>query len=194
MNAQRIILLLVALIGFAAPAVADTIIAAPSSDTTVAFGNALTVVLTLCIPPVAAILAGALWKLAAKWGFQATAQDKANTEAELQTALAFGVSKAGPLIAAKGWDHADVHSEIVADAARYFLERFPDRAATIQSAANTTADALSSTKTEAVSETLAARLPEAVTIAAASPATPPVPPPAPQIVVMPAQPPPASRA
>ena len=29
--------------------------------------------------------------------------------ADLQTALAFGVSKAIPAIQAKGWDHVDVH-------------------------------------------------------------------------------------
>jgi hypothetical protein len=132
-------------------------------------------VLTLCVPPVAGILAGALWKLAAKWGFQATAQDKANTEAELQTALALGIAKAGPAIAAQGWDHIDVHSQVIARAVRYFLERFPDRAAQIETAANGPETLSVTTKREAVSDTLAARLPEAMTIAAASPATPPAP-------------------
>jgi hypothetical protein len=180
---MRKLLAALALLALASPALADTI-AAPPSNTTIAIGNALTVVLTAAVPAVAAILSGALWKLWTKWGFQATAQDKANVESDLQTALAFGVSKAIPAIKASSWDNVDVHSRIVADAADYLLQRFPDRAAAIVTAANSDAGKLVP-KYAALSDTLTARLPEAIAVAAASPATPPAPaePPVPVMVV-----------
>ena len=114
----------------------------------------------------------------------ASAQDKANLESDLQTALAFGVSKAIPAIQAKGWDHVDVHSQIVADAAEYFLQRFPDRAAAIAKSAGAAAE----TPDDAVADTLTARLPEALAVAAASPATPPAPATEPQAIILPLAP------
>ena len=111
----------------------------------------------------------------------ASAQDKANLESDLQTALAFGVSKAIPAIQAKGWDHVDVHSQIVADAAEYFLQRFPNRAAAIAKSAGAAAE----TPDDAVADTLTARLPEALAVAAASPATPVT---EPQAIILPLAP------
>ena len=171
---MKLLLVAASLVALAFPALADPpailAIAAAPSDTTVAIGNALTFVATMCTPPVAAILAAALWKLADKWGFQASAQDKANLESDLQTALALGVSKTLPEIRAKGWDDVNVHSQIVAEAANYFLQRFPNRASAIGSSAGAVGPG---TQAEAGAATLMARLPEAITIAAASPATPP---------------------
>lgn len=141
------------------------------TDTSVAFGDALATVLTVCTPAVAAILCGALWKLRAKWGLESTAQDKANLETELQASLKFGIAKALPVIRAEGWDSVDVHSAVLAHAANYFLSRFPERTATIADTATAVSD---SGVKAAVTDTLSARLPEAVAIAAASPATPPV--------------------
>lgn len=156
------------------PAFADTIIAGtpPPSSTTVAIGDALTLVLTACVPPVAAILAGALWKLWSKWGFEANAQDKQNMEHELQTALAFGVAKAIPEIKRAGWDNVKVHSQILADSANYLIDRFPARAAQIAAAASA-AEIPATSTVEAVKDTLTARLPLAMEAAADSPATPP---------------------
>ncbi len=189
MKALTLTLTAACLVLLAAPALADTVIAAPPSTTTVFIGNALTVILAACVPPVAAIAAGALWKAWTWFGFQATAQDKANLESDLKTALAFGVSKALPEIAAKGWDNIDVHSQIVADAANFTLDRFPDRATALTAAANSNQVIIGAiSPIAAVQESLNARLPDAIAIAAASPATPPAPDMPPQIIVMAAQP------
>jgi hypothetical protein len=154
------------------PAFAQSV---PQSTTAVFFGNALPVVAAACIPPVAAILCGALWKLWAWCGFKASAQDKANMSQEVQVALSLGVSKAIPIIAARGWDSVDVHNEILAGAARYFLQRFPGRSAAITAAAQPTSDTPGPavSPTAAVTDTLRSRLTDAITTAAASPATPP---------------------
>lgn len=154
---------------------AGEVVVTPPSTTTVFFGNVLTAVLSACVPVVAAIASAALWKLFTRLGFQATAQNKANLEADLQTALAFGVAREIPEIKAKGWDHLDVHNAIIAHAINFMLQRFPDRSAALASP--------TIPQDVAVMESLTARLPEAMAIAAASPATPPAPP-----IIVPAEP------
>jgi hypothetical protein len=157
---------------------ADVAVAAipASSDSEVWFGNALKVVLMACAAPVAAILSAMLWKLAAKFGIEATAADKANLETETKAALTFGAVKATDVIAAKGWDHVDVHNVVLADGLNYFLARFPDRSTAIAAQAGVLNPAApSQAKDVAVTETLMTRLPEAMAAAAASPATPPAP-------------------
>ena len=162
-------------------AYADTIVpvalAAPSPNpTTVLLDNLLTAVLTAAVVPVAAILSGFLWKLWTKLGLQSTAVSQQNMEAELQTALQFGIAKAIPAIKAAGWDNIGVHNQILNDAASFLTSRYPDRAAQITQGAGL------SIRTDgpltAVKESLLARLPDAITAAAASPATPPEPAPA----------------
>jgi hypothetical protein len=156
---------------------ADTVVAAVpvSSDSEVWFGNALKVVLMACAAPVAAILSGMLWKLAAKFGVEASAADKANLEAEAKTALTVGAVKASDLIAANGWDHVTVNNAVLRDALQFFLERFPERATAIAAQAGVQSPAApSAAKDAAITETLMARLPDAMNQAAASPATPPV--------------------
>lgn len=160
-------------------AIAQTPPVIVATSTSVVFGDALAAVLTICVPTVAAILSGALWKLWTKFGLEATAQDKANMETELQAALAFGVAKALPEIKARGWDSVDMHSVVLADAATYFLQRFPDRTKIIADAAGIIP---MREVRSAVTDTLHARLPEALAVAATSPATPILP------IVVPIQP------
>jgi len=159
-------------------AFADTIVPMPMpavpSPTSVFIGDALNTILALLVPIVSGFLAAALLKLRAKLGFQATAQDKANMEAELQTALQFGIAKSLPAIKAAGWDNINVHSAVVADAANFMLERFPDRSVQIiKAAAPIGVLEPEQEPLDAVKDSLSARLPAAVVIAAASPATPP---------------------
>lgn len=153
---------------------ADAIIAAvpASSDSEVWFGNALKVVLMACAAPVAAILSGMLWRLASKFGIEASAADQRKLNDELKAALTLGAVKAEDMIAQKGWDHIDVHSIVVKEALDYFLQRFPERAAAIAQQAGAASPAAAQ---EAVADTLMSRLPAAMTEAAASPATPPAP-------------------
>lgn len=152
-------------------------VAAASSESQVWFGNALQAVLMACAAPIAAILCAMLWKLAAKFGIEATAADQAKMNDETKAALTVGTVKATDLIAARGWDHADVHNQVLADALKFFLERFPDRATAIATQAGAASPAEPSVaKDQAVTETLMARLPDAMSQAAASPATPAIPP------------------
>jgi hypothetical protein len=157
---------------FAADAVAVT----TSTTSQIWFGNALQAVAIACAAPISAILCAMLWKLAAKFGVQASAADQAKLNDETKAALTVGAVKAADLIAARGWDHVDVHNQVLADAATYFLQRFPDRATAIAEQAGVAAPAVpSAAKDTAIKETLMARLPDAMNEAAASPATPPVP-------------------
>jgi hypothetical protein len=140
---------------------------------------------------VAAILCAVLWKVAAYFGIKATAEDQAKMTEEAKVALTQAIVAAGPLIAAKGWDHISVHNQVAADALNFFLQRFPDRATAIAAAAGIANPSVPSiAKDAAVTQTLMARLPDAASQAAASPATPPVEPPkpAPQAIIDPAQP------
>lgn len=156
---------------------ADAIVAAvpTSSDSQIWFGNALQVVLMACAAPIAAILCKLLWMAAAKIGIEASAADQAKLEAEAKAALTVGAVKAGDMIADRGWDHVDVHNAVLADALRYFLERFPDRSTAIAAQAGVDAPSTPSlAKDAAVTETLMARLPDAMSEASVSPSTPPV--------------------
>lgn len=144
--------------------------------TQVWFGDALQAVLVACAAPVSAILCAMLWKLAAKFGVEASAADQAKLTSEATTALTQAAVAAGPLIAEKGWDHVDVHNAVLAGALNFFLQRYPDRSTAIAAAAGVAAPSLpSAAKNDAVTQTLMARLPDAMTAAAASPATPAAP-------------------
>lgn len=186
-----IVLVLYLLLGYAhaADVVAPVVAVPTSTSSQVYFGNILTAVLTACVPAVAAILCGVLWKIAAYFGIKATAEDQAKLGDEAKIALTQAIVAAGPMIAAKGWDHVDVKNQIVADALNFFLQRNPDRATAIATAAGVANPAApSAAKSAAITQSLLARLPDAASQAAASPATPPVEPPkpAPQVIVDPA--------
>lgn len=171
------------------------VVAVPTSTSTqVWFGNALSAVLMACVPPVAAIACAVLWRIAALVGVKATSEDQAKLNDEAKVALTQAIVAAGPLIAEKGWDHVDVKNQVVADALNFFLQRNPDRATKIATAAGVANPAApSAAKDAAVTQSLMARLPDAASQAAASPATPPVDPPkpSPQAIIGPAQPLPA---
>ena len=164
------------LIAAALPAHAAEVVAVPtSSDSQIWFGNALQVVLMACAAPIAAILCKLLWMAAAKMGIQASEADMQKLNGEAKAALTVGAVKASEMIAARGWDSANVSNAVLRDALEYFLQRFPDRATQIAAQAGVTAPATpSAAKSDAVAETLMARLPDAMGQASASPATPPV--------------------
>jgi hypothetical protein len=136
--------------------------------------NALTGVLVVVVPIVGGMATVALRKLAAKWGLEATAQDTANMESDVKAALNVGITKVLPLIEANGWNSPTVREAVLTEATDYLRQRFPDRTAQIVAAAQPGTPS----STTAITDTLAARLPDAMTVAAASPATPaaPVPP------------------
>lgn len=144
--------------------------------------NALTGVLVLVVPIVGGMAVNALRKLAAKWGLEGTAQNTANMESDIKAALNVGITKVLPLIEANGWSSPTVRAAVLAGATDYLRQRFPDRTAQIVAQARPGLES----STTAITETLAARLPDAMTVAAASPATPTAP--IPPVIVIPATP------
>jgi hypothetical protein len=121
------------------------------------------------VPAVAGFIVNAMAALAKKWGLEGVAVDKANMETEINAALKFGITAVLPLIQTDGWDSPKVRQLILDRATQYFRQRFPDRTDTILAAAGP------SVTTSPVQDTLSARLPEAMTVAASSPATPTAP-------------------
>lgn len=139
--------------------------------------NALTAMAVIVLPVVGGMIVQALRKLAAKWDLEGTAQNTANTEADIRTALNVGITQVMPVIEKTGWNSAETHEAIIATATEYLRQRFPDRAAAITAAGQppTGSTAPNVPSSVAIGQTLAARLPDAVATAAASPATPPAP-------------------
>lgn len=87
-------------------------------------------------------------------------------------ALSYGVTQAQATIKAKGWDHADVKNQVVATAAQYAVQKFPETLAGAgidTSSLNAAADSLQGV--------LQRKFPEVAAVMVASPATPPGPPP-----------------
>ena len=146
-----------------------------ANEWTPLFNNVLNVVLMAAATSVASIVVAVGAKLARKFGVEAIAQDKANMEAEILAVLKTGITKTLPEIEEKGWSSAAVRETILRQATEYMKQRFPDRVATIEAAVQPgDASRPVVSASVAVSETLAARLPEAIAAAAASPSTPPV--------------------
>lgn len=143
---------------------------AQTADTVIWYGSFLDAVLAALAVPVAGVLTAVLWKLAKRFGVEVSEKDQAKLNEEAKIALNMAVVKASEVIRAKGWDHVDVKNRILADAAEFFLQRFPDRSQQIAKVAG--ADTKIQ-KFAAVEESLMARLPAAAAEAAASPATPP---------------------
>lgn len=137
--------------------------------------NAMVPIVVAVVTVVGGMLVQALHRLATKWELQGTAQDQANMEAQIKTAINVGVTSFLPLIKANGWDSPTVRTAVLAKATEYLAQRFPDRTQQIVAA---DAGSTGVSDVRAVQETIAARMPEAMAHAAASPATPPVEPPA----------------
>lgn len=147
--------------------------------------NSVAVVLAGVITVLGGMGVQALRRLAAKLNLQADAQvqtnialNQNNTEAQVATAIKVGVTTFLPLIQEKGWNSPEVHAKILEKATDYLAVHFPDKTAQILAAAQpVTGDAIEKgtpAATAAVSETIAARIPQVITEIAASPATPPV--------------------
>lgn len=131
--------------------------------------NALSVVLMAAAAAIAGTITRAGFALWKKWGFDATAQDKVNAESDIRTVLNAGITQVLPVIEQHGWNSKEAREAILTAASNYMRQRFPDRAAAIIAKGSTVGPET------AINQTLAARLPDAVATAAASPATPPLP-------------------
>jgi hypothetical protein len=137
--------------------------------------NALTIILGASAVAVAGIITAAGTALARKLGVDFTAQQKANLNADVTTALNVGITQNLPAIEAAGWSAASVRKAILADATAFLQQRFPDQATAITNAAQPPSASDPKVSAEAaISKSLAARLPDAISVAAASPGTPAV--------------------
>jgi hypothetical protein len=75
------------------------------------------------------LMGGAAWLLRtviARAHISLTAEQKAEWEDVARKSVTWAISQAQVLIRAKGWDHVDVHNQIVKLAAAYAVEKFPD--------------------------------------------------------------------
>jgi hypothetical protein len=138
----------------------------------------LTAIEAQMLQALAIILLGiglALARLIAKLlNLQFTAEQSGQLEDVAGKSLAFGIVQAKDMIAAKGWDHADVKNAVVATAAQYAIAQFPKvlaKSGFDLSAPDLTEERLANT-------ILTRKFPDAMTAAAPSPATPPAPMPA----------------
>lgn len=113
-------------------------------------------------------------KLKAKYGIELSDTQKAEMEDVAKKSMAMGIMQSTNLIQAKGWDHIDVHEAITAKAAQYAVDHFPDAMANAGLDVSTPA-AISATANKLDATIMTRMLPEAITTAAASPATPPAP-------------------
>lgn len=134
-----------------------------------ALNTIMTALLTAAVPIITGSIVAVALKLQKKFGLDGIKIDKANMETELNAALQFGIVEVLPVIRARGWDDPEVKKQVLDSARDYFRQRFPDRTKLIETAND-------STSSTPVRDTLSARLPDAMTTAAASPATPPAPP------------------
>ena len=125
----------------------------------------------------------ALQAVATKLKLQISAQQTAAFDDALNKALSLGVANSSALIAAKGWDHIDVHNQVVELALNSIVGRFPDALKGVGLSANLS----DPQNVDTITSALKRSLPAAFTAAASSPATPPAPnsppPPVPVTVV-----------
>lgn len=92
---------------------------------------------------------------------------KAALEDAADKALAFGISQAQTTIAAKGWDHITVRNQVIGLATNYAVSRFGD---TLKASGVDTSSI--DAAAQSLQGILQRKFPDAVAIAAASPATP----------------------
>jgi hypothetical protein len=161
--------ILLASTAFAVP-VAAFAQAAPTSanELTADMWNTLIGVATVAIPIIGKFVIDVLRAQAAKQGLEVSAGQASAFETAAMTCLSVGLSKAKDIIANEGWTSKAAHDFALQEATDYMNQHFPDAASAVTSAAS------AANKNTAVTTALAARLPAAATIAAASPATPPV--------------------
>lgn len=136
--------------------------------------NVMTMAITAGVTALAGVITAVGVMLAKKLGVDLTAQDQVNLENKLHVALNVGIAKSLPLITARGWSAGPVHEAILSTASDYLRQRFPDCAQKITlQAQSENEDDEPVSSTTAITQTLLARLPAAIKIAADSPATPP---------------------
>lgn len=131
----------------------------------------LTGIETQILSGVGIILGGVLvafsQRLLAWMNVKLSVAQKAELEDSASKALAFGISQAQQEIAAKGWDHIDIKNRVIVKATDYALKRFPDSLARVGLDTSKPVEAA-----EKLADVMERKFPEAVAIAAASPATP----------------------
>jgi hypothetical protein len=125
-------------------------------------------VLAVAVPAVGTFLALALDRLRAKWANQAVAQNTANLNQDVHTSIAAGIAQLPPDLAKAEWHDPLKQTAILATSASYMEQHFPDRVKEI------TGQIPSAVPSVVLHEVIAARLPAAIAVAAASPATPDV--------------------
>lgn len=117
----------------------------------------LDTVLAIAAVPITTMLTGMMWKVYLHFDKSATAQDKANMEAEIQAALGAGIAaaqKTMPLVMSQGIRSPAVRDMILAEATKYFRVRFPERTGQIINTVSGTGQQPNA----AVQQTLDARL------------------------------------
>lgn len=102
--------------------------------------------------------------------YKVTDAQKLEMEDVTGKALQYGISKTTDMIKARGWDHPDVKSQVIAEALEYAKDKFPGALAR---AGIDTTDPLATA--QQMSGILERKFPEAATVAVASPVTPPHP-------------------
>lgn len=112
-----------------------------------------------------------LLKLTQRLHLQVSAEQQEAFDAALKKSLIYGATKATDAIAARGWDHPVVHSEVVSTAMQQIVTAFPGALADVGLSTN-----LKDPKnTQTLTAALERALPGAMAEASASPITPPAP-------------------
>lgn len=129
-------------------------------------------VLMLIAGLILAILTVAAKRFMSWLGIKQTDAQMAQLDDVAGKALSYGVTQAQATIKAKGWDHVDAQNQVVAMAAQYAVQKFPDavKAAGIDTSSLTAAIA-------GLEGVLQRKFPEVAAVMVTSPATPPGPPP-----------------
>lgn len=109
-------------------------------------------------------------RILAWMGIKLSDAGKAELEDAVGKSLTYGLAKSTDLIKAKGWDHADVKNKTIQEGLAYVLAKFPDAMARAGIDSNNPVEVF-----QKLSGLMERKFPEAVTLAAASPATPPAP-------------------
>jgi hypothetical protein len=122
----------------------------------------------LCAAALTAAGTAALVALRAKLNIQTTASQKAVYDDALYKALSSGIAQSMAQVQAHGWDKVDVHNAMVASALNSMVAKEPEALASV----GLSTDLSDSRNATLIRQALEARLPAAISTAAASPATP----------------------
>jgi uncharacterized protein with gpF-like domain len=129
-------------------------------------------ILMLIAGLILAILTVAAKRFMSWLGIKQTDAQMAQLDDVAGKALTYGVTQAQATIKAKGWDHVDVKDQVVATAAQYAVQKFPD--ALKGAGIDTTSVNAAANDLQGV---LQRKFPEVAAVMVTSPATPPGPPP-----------------